>query len=255
MSTAKKQYSLRIGWLYPDLMSTYGDRGNVMILAKRCRWRGIGAEVVGITPGSDGGLIDSVDLLFMGGAQDRQQEIVKKDLIGHKERYLRRAVERGIPGLFVCGAYQFLGAYYIAADGTKIEGLGIYDLYTKSPGLKAKRLIGDSIVRPLLEWLGGMLVVGFENHGGRTHLGKGMKPFAEVVSGYGNNGTDKTEGVVYNNTIGTYLHGPILSKNPELADYLICRSLEIKYDSSTKLAPIAPLWEKEARETVTRRYV
>jgi hypothetical protein len=253
--TKTKRYSVRIGWLYPDLMSTYGDRGNVMILTKRCEWRGIGAEVIGITPGTDGAQIDSVDLLFMGGAQDRQQEIVKKDLIGAKEGYLRRAVARGIPGLFVCGAYQFLGAYYIAADGTKIEGLGIYDLYTKSPGLKAKRLIGDSIVRPFLEGFGDALIVGFENHGGRTYLGEGMTPFAEVVSGYGNNGADKTEGVIHNHTIGTYLHGPILSKNPELADHLIRKALEMKYGTGAGLSPIAPLWEKEARDTVITRYL
>jgi len=144
--TRKGRPTLVIGWLYPDLMSTYGDRGNVMILKQRCEWQGIGAEVVGISLSTDAGLIDSADILFMGGAQDRQQEIVKKDLIGPKETFLRRAIENGTPGLFVCGAYQFLGSYYIAADGTRIEGLGIYDLVTRSPGRRAKRLIGDIIV-------------------------------------------------------------------------------------------------------------
>ncbi len=250
-----KKYSIRIGWLYPDLMSTYGDRGNVMILTRRCEWRGIDAEVVSMTPGTDGNEIDSVDILFMGGAQDRQQEIVKRDLLGRKEGFLRRAVERGVPGLFVCGAYQFLGAYYIAADGTKIEGLGIYNLYTKSPGLKAKRLIGDIIVRPHLEGFEGTLIVGFENHGGRTHLGEGMEPFADVVHGYGNNGVDGSEGVIYKNTIGTYLHGPILSKNPELADHLIGKALEMKYGAGAQAAAIPPLWEEEARNSVIVRYL
>jgi lipid II isoglutaminyl synthase (glutamine-hydrolysing) len=253
--TKKREYSLTIGWLYPDLMSTYGDRGNVMILANRCRWRGIPVEVAGISLSTDGNMIDSADLLFMGGAQDRQQEIVKKDLIGGKEINLRRTIERGIPGLFVCGAYQFLGSYYIAADGTKIEGLGIYDLVTKTPGRTAKRLIGDVIVRPRLEGIGDALIIGFENHGGRTVLGKETAPFADVVHGYGNNGVDKTEGVVYKNTIGTYLHGPILSKNPELADYLIVKALEIKYGKRPALEPIEPMGEREARDTVMKRYV
>ncbi|MBN2225517.1 MAG: cobalamin biosynthesis protein CobQ [Deltaproteobacteria bacterium] len=253
--TKKGKHSLKIGWLYPDLMSTYGDRGNVMILRKRCEWREIMVEVTGITLGTDSTEIDSVDLLFMGGAQDRQQEIVKKDLIGGKEGFLRRAIEDGTPGLFVCGAYQFLGAYYIAADGTKIEGLGIYDLVTRTPGRLAKRLIGDIIIRPRIEGLEELFVVGFENHGGRTELGKGLAPFADVVHGYGNNGTDRTEGVVYKNTIGTYLHGPILSKNPELADYLIRRALEIKYGGAPVLEPIEASWEREARDTVIGRYI
>jgi CobQ-like glutamine amidotransferase family enzyme len=251
----KKRPSLTIGWLYPDLMSTYGDRGNVMILSARCRWRGIDAAVKGISLGTAGDEIKAADLLFMGGAQDRQQEIVKRDLIGKKEGYLRHAIERGVPGLFVCGAYQFLGAYYIAADGTTIEGLGIYDLYTKSPGLSAKRLIGDIVVRPRIAGLGETLVVGFENHGGRTHLGRDMIPFADVVHGYGNNGRDRTEGVVYKNTIGTYLHGPILSKNPSIADYLIRVGLEFKCGDSVKLDSVDETIERSARETILSRYV
>lgn len=253
--TKKRKHSLTVGWLYPDLMSTYGDRGNVMILTKRCRWRGIDLDVAGISLDTAGARIDSADLLFMGGAQDRQQEIVKKDLIGGKEANLRSAIERGTPGLFVCGAYQFLGSYYIAADGTKIEGLGIYDLVTRTPGRTAKRLIGDVIVRPRLAGTGDELIVGFENHGGRTELGAGIAPFADVVYGYGNNGTDGTEGVVYKNTIGTYLHGPILSKNPVLADFLIAKALEVKYGTSPVLDTVEPLGEREARETVIRRYL
>jgi lipid II isoglutaminyl synthase (glutamine-hydrolysing) len=253
--TKERKHSLTIGWLYPDLMSTYGDRGNVIILTSRCRWRGIEANVAGISLSTDGNVIDSVDLLFMGGAQDRQQEIVKKDLIGGKERYLRRAIEHGTPGLFVCGAYQFLGSYYIAADGTKIEGLGIYDLVTRTPGRTAKRLIGDIIVRPRLEGLGDALIVGFENHGGRTELGKGLAPFADVVFGYGNNGADGTEGVVYKNTIGTYLHGPILSKNPQVSDYLIKKALEIKYGRAPELAPLPDEMESSARRIIIERYL
>jgi CobQ-like glutamine amidotransferase family enzyme len=207
--TNKGAPTLTIGWLYPDLMSTYGDRGNVMILKRRCEWGGVRAQIAAISLLTEAARIESADLLFMGGAQDRQQEIVKKDLIGPKEAFLRRAIENGTPGLFVCGAYQFLGDHYIAADGTKIEGLGIYNLVTRSPGRRAKRLIGDIIVRPRLAGLQRLTVVGFENHGGRTELGHGVEPFADVVHGFGNNGTDGTEGVVYQNSIGTYLHGPI----------------------------------------------
>ncbi len=122
--TKKREYRLSIGWLYPDLMSTYGDRGNVMILTKRCRWRGIDVDVAGVSLGTDGAGIDSADLLFMGGAQDRQQEIVKKDLIGGKEINLRRVIERGIPGLFVCGAYQFLGSVLYCGRRDDDRGIG-----------------------------------------------------------------------------------------------------------------------------------
>src|SRR3989338_7990162 len=136
------KYNLTIGWLYPELMSTYGDRGNIIVLQKRCEWRGIDVEIKHLDLGFKINDLKSCDLLFMGGAQDRQQTIVAADL-REKSTVLKKMIEDGIPGLYICGAYQFLGRYYKEADGTTIEGLGILDLYTDNPGADKPRLIGN----------------------------------------------------------------------------------------------------------------
>lgn len=238
---ASSAYTLKIGWLYPELMSTYGDRGNIITLAKRCEWRDIDVVIKKLDIGYSVEDLKLCDLLFMGGAQDRQQKIVAEDL-NKKAKVLKEMVEDGIPGLYICGAYQFLGKYYKEADGTVIDGLGILDLYTRSPGENHPRLIGNVIVdlvglmHATYEVRGRNTLVGFENHGGRTYLGKGVKPFGKVVVGFGNNGEDKTEGAVYKNSFGSYLHGPILPKNPHFADLLIKLALERKY-GQVKLTP------------------
>ncbi|MBI2621705.1 MAG: cobalamin biosynthesis protein CobQ [Candidatus Levybacteria bacterium] len=230
-----KRYSLTIGWLYPELMNTYGDRGNITVLMKRCQWRGIKAEVKHLNPGFSISELKKCDLLLMGGAQDKQQEIVNKDLKRVKAP-LSEMIEKATPGLYVCGGFQFLGKYYKEADGNIIEGLGIFDLYTENPGKNHPRLIGDIVINPMFE-LGHkpeaisqkQVVVGFENHGGRTHLGKNIKPLGKVLKGFGNNGKDGFEGAVYKNSFGTYLHGPILPKNSHFADYLLHLALDQKY--------------------------
>src|SRR3989344_1201238 len=145
-SIVNRQYSLTIGWLYPDLMRTYGDRGNIIVLSKRCEWRGIEIEAASLNEGFSVSLLGRCDLLFMGGAQDKQQKIVSEDLSKEKKRVLKKMVENGIPGLYICGAYQFLGKYYKEADGTKIKGLGILDLFTENPGEGKERLIGNIAV-------------------------------------------------------------------------------------------------------------
>jgi len=127
-----KNLTLTIGWLYPELMSTYGDRGNIIAYQKRCEWRGIHIEILKLNPGFDVNLLNSCDFLFMGGAQDEQQQIVAEDLM-KKKTELKQKIEEGVPGLYICGAYQFLGKYYKEADGTVIKGLGILDLYTEIP--------------------------------------------------------------------------------------------------------------------------
>jgi CobQ-like glutamine amidotransferase family enzyme len=236
---------LNIGWLYPDLMSTYGDRGNIIALIHRTTERNIKVIIQKISLQEKGELISKMDILFMGGAQDKQQEIVNVDLRKNKGKYLIKAIKDEIPGLYVCGAYQFLGKYYLAADGTKIEGLGGFDLYTKSPGLNFPRLIGNILVESRL--FPKIKLVGFENHGGRTYLGDKTMAFAKVINGFGNNGEDKTEGIFYKNSVGTYLHGPILPKNPELADYLIKKALERKYGKKFKFKKIDSKWEDRAR--------
>ncbi|MCL4364387.1 cobalamin biosynthesis protein CobQ [Patescibacteria group bacterium] len=242
---------IKIAWLYPDLMSTYGDRGNVITLSYRMTKRKIANEVVKISIKDNPRLILDADVIFMGGAQDKQQEIVNKDLESGKGKFLKQVIEKGVPGLYVCGAYQFLGKYYKAADGTVIPGLDIFDLYTKSPGIKAARLIGNLIVESSL--LPGIKLAGFENHTGRTYLGKKVRPFAKVVKGFGNNGEDGSEGMIYKNSIGVYTHGPLLPKNPELADWLILKSIEKKYQKKVKLSKLNDEFEKKAREYIIGR--
>lgn len=247
---------LTIAWLYPDLMSVYGDRGNITTLTKRCEWRGIDIVVKRIllnTPVKD---LLSCDLLFMGGAQDRQQKIVADDL-RKKSEAISDMIERGIPGLYICGAFQFLGKYYKEADGSMVEGLGIFDFHTINPGFQVKRLIGNSVIEIDKQYLYSSefskYLVGFENHGGRTYLGKGVMPMGRIVKGFGNNAEDGTEGAVYKNSFGTYFHGPVLPKNPHFADYLISRALEIKYKEKVALVPLDDTLEKQAHVFIAKR--
>ena len=243
------KYKLKIGWLYPELMSIYGDRGNIIALEKRCNWRGIETEVIRLELGFSEAKLNECDILLMGGAQDKQQETVAKDLF-KKADVLKSLIEHGVPGLYICGAYQFLGNYYEEANGEKIKGLGIFDLYTKNPGEGSKRLTGNiafecSTLKSRL--------IGFENHGGRTYLGKNIKPFGKIIRGYGNNGEDNTEGALYKNSFGTYSHGPILPKNPKLTDYLIEEALKLKYNKEIKLKNLEDLLEEKARMTIAKR--
>ncbi len=235
---------LTIGWLYPDLMNVYGDRGNIIVLEKRANWRGIKTEVKHLDPGFSEKDLETCDLLMMGGAQDRQQTIVNEDLKRIKKP-LSSKIERGTPGLYVCGGFQFLGKYYKEADGTKVAGLGIFDLYTENPGENSKRLIGNIAIQPLIDGLN-QTIIGFENHGGRTYLGKGIKPFGKVLKGFGNS-EDGFEGAVYKNSIGTYMHGPILPKNPQLADYLIANAI-----GANELEPLDDSLENQARSSIAK---
>lgn len=219
---------LTIGWLYPLLMSTYGDRGNIIVLKKIGENAGLDIEIKKLETESNNSELASCDLLFMGGAQDLQQEIVNKDLLTNKGGVLKKMIEMGTPGLYICGAFQFLGNYYKDAYGTKIPGLGVFDMHTESHKA-TKRLIGNVVIKPSLEVGEKTYYVGFENHGGRTILKNTDEAFAKVVVGYGNNGRDKTEGIHYKNSIGTYLHGPILPSNPELAIYLLKLAYMRKY--------------------------
>ena len=237
---------ITIGWLYPRLMSTYGDRGNIISLSKRCEWREIDVKVIELNVGFDKKQLEECDLLFMGGAQDREQKVVSEDLLIKKEILLKK-IEKGVPGLFICGAYQFLGKYYKEADGTIINGLGIFNLYTESSN-KEERLIGNIAVKT-----NEGTIIGFENHGGRTFLGEDAKPLGKVISGFGNNGKDGTEGLIYKNSIGTYLHGPILPKNPSIADFLIEKALEIKYKEKTVLKVLDDSLENKAKSVIAKR--
>ncbi|MBI3069880.1 MAG: hypothetical protein HYY87_01075, partial [Candidatus Levybacteria bacterium] len=173
-----------------------------------------------------------------------------------KKPVLKEMIENEIPGLYICGAYQFLGKYYKEADGTIIEGLGILDLYTENPGENHPRLIGNIAVEihnSLFMIHNSSTLIGFENHGGRTYLGKNIKPLGRVLNGFGYNGKDQTEGAIYKNSFGTYLHGPILPKNPHFSDLLIQKALQKKYGSPIDLSPLNDDLEWQAHKTIVKR--
>jgi CobQ-like glutamine amidotransferase family enzyme len=252
-------YKLTIGWLYPQLMSTYGDRGNIIVLQKRCEWRGISVEILNIDQTSSDKQLKTIDLLFGGGAQDREQEIVMKDLY-KKKHIIKQRIDEHMPSLFVCGAPQLMGKYYEPAIGKRIDGLGIFDMYSQHPGPKEDRLIGNVVAEINIKNLSipysvvhSPYIVGFENHGGRTFLGKTAKPLAKVLKGFGNNGEDGTEGVIYKNAIGSYLHGPFLPKNPHLADWLIAKALEVKYKKAIDLKKLDDSLEEKAKSVIANR--
>ena len=252
---------IAIGWLYPTLMSTYGDRGNVISLQRRCQWRDIEVEIVPLTRESEAQSFEEVDLIVGGGAQDRQQEIVMRDLQGVKAEVLRAKLAQGTPGIFTCGSPQLLGHYYEPALGKKIEGLGLLDMVSQHPGIEAKRCIGNLVfeitAEPLASELQQMLgekpvAIGFENHGGRTYLND-VQPLGKVIKGYGNNGEDKTAGAFYQNAIATYSHGPLLPKNPFIADWLIKKALQNKYEQEIVLAALDDSLAIAARKAMLQR--
>jgi CobQ-like glutamine amidotransferase family enzyme len=215
--------ALRVCALYPDLMNIYADRGNIAVLRARCEWRGLGFEV---SASGLGETLDAqaADLFYMGGGQDRDQALVAEDMVATKREALHSAQDRGAVILAVCGGYQLLGSSYQLGEH-KLPGVELVDLRTvREPG---PRLIGNCAIEADLG-TGNRVIAGFENHGGRTYLGDGEKPLGRVLSGFGNNGADGFEGVHHGNTIGTYLHGPLLPKNVWLADRLIELALGIE---------------------------
>lgn len=255
------QIELTIGWLYPTLMSTYGDRGNVICLQKRCEWRGYTVKVLPLDQNATVADFHNVDIIVGGGAQDRQQEIVMRDLRGTKAEALRQKIDDGTPGVFTCGAPQLLGHYYEPALGQRIEGLGLLDFVSIHPGTNARRCIGNLVVeitaKRLAQELAAMIgspayLIGFENHGGRTKLGQ-VEALGKVIQGLGNNGEDGTEGAFYQNAIATYSHGPLLPKNPFVADWLIQTALKQKYHSSISLSPLNDTLAQQARDAMFQR--
>ena len=238
--------ALRLAHLYPKLMNLYGDRGNIICLRRRCQERGISLVVDELELGDR---LDptAYDLIFIGGAQDREQRRVAADLLETKAEALHQAIAEDVVLLAVCGGYQLLGRYYRPAAGEELAGVGIFDAWTVHPGPAARRFIGNVVVR----WQGGTLV-GFENHGGRTYLGPNARPLATVVAGFGNNGRDGSEGAVQGeNAFGTYLHGSLLPKNPRFADYLIARALRHRY-GEVELAPLDDALEERAHAEAVR---
>jgi CobQ-like glutamine amidotransferase family enzyme len=239
---------LRLGHLYPELMSTYGDRGNILTLLRRAEWRGIDLRVEGLGLGAP---LDpeAYDLYFFGGGQDREQGIVAADLVAHKGAALRDAVEAGAVVLAVCGGYQLLGREFRTHSGDVLPGIGVLDAWTVAG---ERRNIGNVVVR--CPWdAERRTLVGFENHSGKTYLGPGCAPLGLVEVGAGNNGEDGTEGAVYRDVYACYLHGSLLPKNPWFADHLLRRALVRRYGPDCPFPPLDDRLEEAAHQAILAR--
>lgn len=237
---------IRIAHLYPDMLNLYGDRGNIIALTERMMARQIDVHTDAITMGKNFNA-DDYDILFIGGGQDFEQDVLLDDLKKGKDAEINKAIHNGTVMLAICGGYQMLGKYYKTYDGKMLEYMGALDFYTEG---KEERMIGNYAYKTKE----GIEVVGFENHSGRTYLGKGVEPLGKMIKGFGNNGEDGTEGVRFKNTFGTYSHGPVLPKNPDFADLLISKALEHKYGKSN-LAPLDDSLEAKARAQVMKLYI
>lgn len=232
---------LCIAHLFPDLLNLYADKGNILTLVKRCEWRGISTTVTSVAITDDIRLQD-YDLVLLGGGSDREQVLVGEALRTHQPDW-KNATLQGLPLLAVCGGYQLLGEYYQLPDGTKVPGLGLLDMVTLAG---SPRLIGNIGI----DVAGVGTVVGFENHGGRTR--HHHAPLGQVLSGHGNNGEDGQEGVRHLNIIGTYIHGPLLPKNPRLTDYILDLALDYA-EIHAELSPLEDDIEIAAHEAFLRQ--
>ncbi|MBN1892245.1 MAG: glutamine amidotransferase [Clostridiales bacterium] len=245
--------TIRICHLYPDLLNLYGDRGNILALIYRAGLRGIDARVTSLT-------IDEpfdakqYDIVFFGGGQDAEQNIIRRDFVQKKGAAVKEAVEEGKIFLCICGGYQMMGSYYEEYNGRRIECLGAINVYTVA---QKKRLIGNTIYQ--CDFLNDdvasgcdkpSIMYGFENHSGRTFLQEGVKPLAKVLRGAGNNGEDGTEGAVYRGVFGTYSHGSYLPKNPAMTDFLIEKALKQRHGDDFSLMPADCNFENIARRQV-----
>ncbi len=269
--------NLTLAHLYPEQMNIYGDRGNILTLQQRCRWRGIDLRVDAIKPGMK---VDwtAYDLLFFGGGQDSGQALIASDFVERHGTAVRSAIQDGVVVLSICGGYQLLGHYFLTHTGDKLPGIGALDLHTVGG---TRRMIGNIVV----EWSKGswskvegrrskvanaddfrpstltlthsvgtrLRLVGFENHSGRTYLGPDVQPLGRVLSGYGNNGEDGGEGCVYHNAYGCYMHGSLLPKNPHFADHLLRLALLRRAGSADALTPLDDVVELRAHETMVAR--
>ena len=250
MEDSKKE--LRICHMYPDLLNLYGDRGNVLSLIRRAELRGISVKLVPVSIGDDFDQND-FDIVFLGGGQDAEQNVIRRDFVEVKGPKVKEAIESGMVFLCICGGYQMLGKYYQEHDGTKIECLGAIDVYTVGEDV---RYIQDTTYEASFLKEEGIedsaILYGFENHSGRTYLGPTVKPMAKVLEGAGNNGKDGFEGAIYNNVYCTYSHGSFLPKNPRMTDHLLSLALKRRYGEDYELPELSTENEDFARAALLR---
>ena len=237
---------LKILWMYHDLMDLYGDKGNIETLRYRASKRGINVIVDTCTL-QEKRNIEEYDIFFLGGGADKEQTLIYKDLLARKESILK-AKESGTAFLLICGGYQLFGQYYLDQDGQKIDGLGIYDYYTESSD-RDHRCIGNIVVKTNIHDKE-VTVVGFENHGGQTKAVS--NPFGKVLVGHGNTYKGKYEGYMDAQTIATYMHGPLLPKNPAIADEVILRGLNRRY-AVEQLEQLQDTLENAAHDAMLKR--
>lgn len=248
-------YHVRLAHLYPEQMNIYGDRGNIITLAQRCAWRGIDLDVQPVGVGTQ---IDwsACDMAFFGGGQDSGQALIAADFLQQQGAALARAIEDGLVVLAICGGYQLLGHYFLTHTGERLPGVGVLDVHTVGG---KQRLIGNIVIEAQLAGPDGaapaapVQLVGFENHSGRTYHGPRVQPLGRVLRGYGDNGEDGIAGATYRNTLGCYLHGSLLPKNPQLADHLLLLALRRRYGAAAVLAPLDDALELQAQRTMARR--
>lgn len=242
---------IKILYLYPDILDLYGDIGNIKVLKYRMEKRGISVIVDTYSIGDKAPDFSSYDIVFSGGGADNEQKILSEDLVQYKDK-IKEAVNKGVFFLLICGSYQLFGEYYKGVDGEIIPGLEVFDYYTEAIEDRSKRCIGNIVLE--IEIDGEKTkIIGFENHGGQTFDTK--ENFGSVLFGNGNKFGDSKEGFRINNVIGTYLHGPLLSKNPKLTDYIIKYSLERKYGEEVNLEPLNDEFEEKCREQLLSRFL
>ena len=239
---------LNICHLYPDILNLYGDRGNIITMKRRLEGRGIKVNIDECSIGQPLNA-DKYDIFFIGGGQDFEQEVLLRDLSSGKAQDIRTAVEEEKTFLAICGGYQMLGEYYKTWDGVQLDFIGAIGVYTI--GAK-ERMIGNYMFRTTPE-SGDTVVVGFENHSGKTYLSEQVAPLGMMLSGNGNNGEDKTEGARYKNVFGTYSHGSLLPKNPVLCDFILQTALNHRYDGAEPLAPLDDTLELNAHRYMQER--
>jgi lipid II isoglutaminyl synthase (glutamine-hydrolysing) len=234
--------------LYPDYLNIYADRGNMAVLERRSAWRGIELAYKALGIGEEIEP-DAYDLIYIGGGQDREQALVANDLAG-KAAPLLEAIESGAALLAVCGGYQLLGRFYRDRSGAELPGVGLLPLHTVAG---ERRMIGDVLLECALEPGRPRTLAGFENHAGRTYLDEGTEPLGRVVYGFGNNGDDGYEGCRVGRAVGTYLHGPLLPRNPWLADWLLAQALARRTGAVPELPPLADDLEGDAHAVAAER--